>query len=160
MDKENVFDLENFNDINELAFKSTKFIRNNKLFTKMMKDRSIFGIYLMKLMISDIVTKIIRSIQDFLLWRDILSVNTKVHIIKYMYLQTNIYAVLSPMVKRMKLEFKWLTRYFIKWIITDQQAFSLVENNDFQLLINMLNPRFQLSSRQFISESIIKLYTL
>jgi len=46
----------------------------------------------------------------------------------------------------------------IKWIITDQQAFSLVENDDFQLFINALDPRFQLPLRQLISESIIKLY--
>ena len=48
--------------------------------------------------------------------------------------------------------------YLIKWIIMDQQAFSLVENNDFQLFVNALDPRFQLPSRQLISESILKLY--
>ena len=51
-----------------------------------------------------------------------------------------------------------IMNYLIKWIITDQQAFSLVENDDFQLFINALDPRFQLPSRQFIYESITKIY--
>src|SRR5256885_5465016 len=34
-----------------------------------------------------------------------------------------------------------IMNYLIKWIITDQQAFFLVENDDFQLFVNALDPR-------------------
>src|SRR2546429_467146 len=46
----------------------------------------------------------------------------------------------------------------IQWIITDQQAFSVVESEDFHEFITALNQRFQLPTRQAISENILDLY--
>ena len=52
----------------------------------------------------------------------------------------------------------YLIELLIRWIITDQQAFSFVENADFREFIKALDQRFQLPTRQSISESILDLY--
>ncbi|CAG8695097.1 957_t:CDS:2, partial [Racocetra persica] len=46
----------------------------------------------------------------------------------------------------------------IRWIICDQQPFSIVENDEFNLLIKMLNPWYKLPSRQTISLKIQEFY--
>lgn len=51
-----------------------------------------------------------------------------------------------------------INQYLFKWIITDQQAFSIVENKDFQLFIKKITLRYPLPSRQFVSQSILKLH--
>ncbi|EXX56929.1 hypothetical protein RirG_211800 [Rhizophagus irregularis DAOM 197198w] len=76
---------------------------------------------------------------------------------KFNEIFTNNTQIIEPYDEKNEIKIQ-IMNYLIKWIITDQQAFFLVENSDFQLFVNSLNPRFQLPTRQLISESIIKLY--
>ncbi len=45
-----------------------------------------------------------------------------------------------------------------RWIICDQQSFSIVENEDFIAFITILDPRYKLPSRQIVSTKIQWIY--
>ncbi|CAB4443848.1 unnamed protein product [Rhizophagus irregularis] len=45
-----------------------------------------------------------------------------------------------------------------RWIICDQQSFSVVENDDFIAFITTLDPRYKLPSRQTVSIKIQEIY--
>src|SRR2546421_5134073 len=49
---------------------------------------------------------------------------------------------------------KRLNGLLLRWIICDQQAFSVVDDKDFRTLILVLDPRFKLPTRQTISNHI------
>jgi len=51
----------------------------------------------------------------------------------------------------------FLIELLIQWIITDQQAFLVIENADFCVFIAALDQWFQLPTIQTISESILDL---
>ena len=53
---------------------------------------------------------------------------------------------------------KRLNRILLRWIICDQQAFSVVDNKDFCALISALDPRFKLPTRQTISNHVTQIY--
>ena len=53
---------------------------------------------------------------------------------------------------------KWLNGLLLRWIICDQQAFSVVDDKDFCALILVLDPRFKLPTRQTISNHITLVY--
>jgi len=65
---------------------------------------------------------------------------------------------IEPYGKKDKDKVEYLIELLIRWIITDQQAFSVVENTDFLTFITALDQRFQLPTRQSISESMLDLY--
>jgi hypothetical protein len=71
------------------------------------------------------------------------------------FLQTDL---IEPYGKKDEEKVMHLIELLIRWIITDQQAFSVVENEDFCAFIKELDQKFRLPTRQSISESIIDLY--
>ena len=64
----------------------------------------------------------------------------------------------EPYGKKDEKKVEHLIELLIQWIITDQQAFSVVDNADFLAFIAALDQRFQLPTRQAIAESILDLY--
>jgi hypothetical protein len=72
------------------------------------------------------------------------------------FLQTN---PIEPYGKKDEDKVMFLIELLVRWIITDQRAFSVVENADFCAFIAALDQRFKLPTRQAISESILDLYS-
>lgn len=64
----------------------------------------------------------------------------------------------EPYGSRDERKVKRLNGLLIRWIICDQQAFQVVENEDFRKLILALDPRFKVPSRQTISDHILRIY--
>ena len=74
------------------------------------------------------------------------------------FAQTVQFPVVEPYGKKDSAKVARLMQRLTRWIITDQQAFSVVEHQDFRAFIAELDPRFQLPTRQTVSENITKAY--
>ena len=111
----------------------------------------LLGTLLMKLIISDIVKFAIRSIQKKQELHQPKGISNV--IIQILHLYNN-----PPYGKNEEEKVACLIELLIRWIIKDQQAFSVVENADFCEFIAALDQRFQLPTRQLISQSILNLY--
>ena len=55
---------------------------------------------------------------------------------------------IKPYGKNDEEQVAYLIELLVRWIITDQQAFSVVESADFHAFIAALDQRFQLPTRQ------------
>ncbi|CAG8525737.1 562_t:CDS:2 [Gigaspora rosea] len=64
----------------------------------------------------------------------------------------------EPYGSRDKRKVKRLNGLLIHWIICDQQAFQVVENDDFRKLILALDPQFKVPTRQTISDHVLRIY--
>ncbi|CAG8618834.1 9563_t:CDS:2, partial [Gigaspora rosea] len=66
----------------------------------------------------------------------------------------------EPYESRDERKVKRLNGLLIRWIICDQQAFQVVENNDFCKLISALDPRFRVPTRQTIFDHVLLAMTV
>ena len=81
----------------------------------------------------------------------------KVH--NELYIQTALpFHVVEPYGKRDQEKTTNITMNLIRWIITDQQPFNVVEDSDFRKFVMSLDKRYRLPSRQFVAETTLKLY--
>src|SRR5207237_4634659 len=81
----------------------------------------------------------------------------KVH--NELYIQTALpFHVVEPYGKRDQEKTTNITMNLIRWIITDQQPFNVVEDSDFRKFVMSLDKRYRLPSRQFVAKATLKLY--
>lgn len=75
-----------------------------------------------------------------------------------MFVQTSLDFPVEPYGKKDEKKVTRLVELLVRWIVTDQQAFSTVDNGDFCALISELDPRFHLLTRIQVSQHVVAFY--